>query len=228
MKIEIKIPTQLADLNLGAYQKYSAWLNNNKEAKEITKAQKKAEYFCGLNLQESYDISVKDCFEISDNVDRLLLETPETFATTFQLNGVNFGMIPDFNKMTMGEYANIDEYFGNINTFHRAFAVLYRPIATKEKKKYTIEKYTDTEKTAELMKDLSMEVVFGALLFFWSLNNEYTKSIFHSLSQNSQIQEVLNILNLGTNTDGTPVTTQSVMEAVLEYNRRPSLTFTKD
>lgn len=45
MKIDIKIPTQLAELNLGAYQKYSAWLANNKEAKEITKAQKKAEFF---------------------------------------------------------------------------------------------------------------------------------------------------------------------------------------
>ena len=128
----------------------------------------------------------------------------------------------------MGEYANIDEYFGNIDTFHRAFAVLYRPIISIEKKKYTIEKYTDTEATAEQMRELSMEVVFGALLFFWSLKNEYTKSIFHSLSQNSQIQEILNTLNLGINTAGTLVTTQSVMEIALEYNKRPSLTFTKD
>ena len=52
---------------------------------------------------------------------------------------------------------------------HRAMAVLYRPITTEAGDYYDIEEYDGTDKYAEVMKGMTMDVVLGALVFFYHL-----------------------------------------------------------
>jgi len=48
-------------------------------------------------------------------------------------------------------------------------AVLYRPVVSEAGNYYEIEEYDGTDKYAEIMKELPMRVVLGALVFFYHL-----------------------------------------------------------
>jgi hypothetical protein len=51
-------------------------------------------------------------------------------------------------------------------------AVLFRPIKKKIGSKYKIVEYNGTEKRANVMKYMSMDIVNGSLVFFSNLANE--------------------------------------------------------
>jgi hypothetical protein len=56
-------------------------------------------------------------------------------------------------------------------------AVLYRPIKAKYKQLYEIEEYKADELMMEEMKRLPLDVVFGAMLFFYHLVNDLLNHI---------------------------------------------------
>jgi hypothetical protein len=49
---------------------------------------------------------------------------------------------------------------------HKAMAVLFRPIKKKQGTKYLIEDYEGSHKYSELMKEIPLDVVMGAMVFF--------------------------------------------------------------
>ena len=103
----------------------------------------------------------------------LPLDTP-AFLDRFTLDGVEYGFLPSWKKMSFGEFADLDTLMTKkpdevLDYLHIITAILYRPIVTKDKKVYTIEKYTQEtlETRAELFRDkLDVEVALGAQFFF--------------------------------------------------------------
>jgi hypothetical protein len=51
-------------------------------------------------------------------------------------------------------------------------AVLYRPVTQRAGKRYDIEPYESATKYCDLMKEAPMDVVMGAIVFFWTLGSE--------------------------------------------------------
>jgi len=100
-------------------------------------------------------------------------DTP-AFLDRFTLEGVEYGFLPSWRKMSFGEFADLDTLMTKkpdevLDYLHIITAILYRPIVTKDKKKYTIEKYSQEtlEDRAELFKNkLDVEVALGAQFFF--------------------------------------------------------------
>lgn len=103
----------------------------------------------------------------------LPIDTP-AFLDRFTLDGVEYGFLPSWKKMSFGEFADLDTLMTKkpdevLDYLHIITAILYRPIVTKDKKVYTIEKYTQEtlETRAELFRDkLDVEVALGAQFFF--------------------------------------------------------------
>jgi hypothetical protein len=105
-----------------------------------------------------------------------LMPTPKTpFVETFELNGVEYGFITDWKKMSFAEYADADTLASKkpedmLNYLHILAAIFYRPIVKKKLGgKYVIEKYNSEtmEERAELFnKELDVSIVIGAQFFF--------------------------------------------------------------
>ena len=55
---------------------------------------------------------------------------------------------------------------------HKAMAVLFRPLKQKQGHKYLIEEYEGSHKYSEVMKQMPLSVVLGAMVFFYNLTNE--------------------------------------------------------
>jgi hypothetical protein len=94
------------------------------------------------------------------------------------MDGVEYGFIPNLDKMTTAEYIDLRTYDADVETLHKTMAILFRPVTFKDGfDNYKIEGYSGTEATAEKMKQMPFNVVNGALVFFYNLSNELADSI---------------------------------------------------
>jgi hypothetical protein len=112
------------------------------------------------------------------------------------MNGVEYGFIPNLDKMTLGEHATIDSLLGNDENLSLLMSVMYRPITKKIYPFYTIEAYDGDESKAELFNDVRMDVVIGSILFFWNLSKELLSNILLHLEskatrEGKSLEEVL-------------------------------------
>jgi hypothetical protein len=89
---------------------------------------------------------------------------------------MEFGFIPNLEEISWGEYIDLEHHLNDWDGFHKAMAVMYRPITKKSKDKYEIAPYTAGEEYHELMKYMPMEIAISARVFFYHLGNELLNS----------------------------------------------------
>lgn len=169
--MKIILPENISDITLNQFQKYDVLLKRT-DLNEEQFNKRKIEIFTGLERSKIELISIKDYKDIVSQIDKAINE-PCEFLPTFKIKNIEFGFIPNLDKITMGEYRDLSLYGKEIETMHKLMAVLFRPIIKKDVfNNYKIESYNGTEKRAEVMKYMPMNIVNGALVFFSSLANE--------------------------------------------------------
>jgi hypothetical protein len=198
MKVKISIPTNLNEIKLSQYQKFLKIVQDNEESDFLN--HKMVQIFCGVDLNIVDAMRQKDVEDAVNTIGGLFKQMPP-LQQKFEMNGTTFGFIPNLDDMSSGEYMDLDGYITNWDDMHRAMAVLYRPIKQKLGEKYLIEDYEGTERYAEKMKDMPLDVVLGSVVFFWHLGKELLKSTMDYLVENPQIA-TLNKANLEKGGDG--------------------------
>jgi len=183
MATEITIPTELSEITLERYAKFMQ-LEGDDEFKLL----KAIQIFAGVDNPKL--LPAKDINLIGTKILNALNQEPK-LVRTFKMNGVRYGLIPNLEKMTFGEYIDLDDNIGDYKTLHKAMAVLYRPITSEVNDLYQIEEYKGTEDRAELFKELNMEIVGGVMLFFYHLAKECAKHILTFLTQMKEAQMTL-------------------------------------
>ena len=178
MKIDIIVPEGLFDITLEQYQKF---LQVNSED-ELFLAQKCVEIFCNVPLIIVSKMSYKDVKNFANRVLSYFQDKPQ-LRKIHTIDDVEFGFIPNLEEISLGEYVDIDETINDWQKIHTTMAVLYRPIKSKRKGKYNIEEYEGTSDTENQMKRLTMDVVLGALFFFYHLGIELSIALTPFLQQ---------------------------------------------
>ena len=187
IQLELSIPQRLADIKLEQYQKYVKVLDGiDKEAVEAADFinLKALEIFCGLELKESYKLPMRSFESVLVALANILQE-PTPLVKRFWFRGsdgteVEFGMIPDLNNISFGEYIDLDRYIGDWENMHKAMAVLFRPITSSKYDLYEIEEYKGSDKYAGYMKYMPTNVALGALVFFYRLGMKLSKHTMDS------------------------------------------------
>jgi hypothetical protein len=196
MKLQITIPTTLEEITLEKYQKFLSIAKDNPDGEFLQ--HKMVEIFCGIDLKNAAKISYKDVNEITNNLSNLFNQKYE-LKRTFKLGDTEFGFITNLDEITLGEYTDLDKYISDWDMMHNAMAVLYRPITKKLKDKYQIEEYNGSYTYCDAMKYAPVDVVLGAVVFFYTLGNELLKSTIHYLENNKEFQSIVNNHNLEVN-----------------------------
>ena len=196
MKLQITIPTSLEEITLQQYQKFLSIAKDNPDGEFLQ--HKMVEIFCGIDLKNAAKISYKDVNEITNNLSNLFNQKYD-LKRTFKLGDTEFGFITNLDEITLGEYTDLDKYISDWDKMHNAMAVLYRPITKKLKDKYQIEEYNGSYTYCDAMKYAPVDVVLGAVVFFYNLGNELLKSTIHYLENNKEFQNIVNNHNLEVN-----------------------------
>ena len=150
--MRVRIPNKLSEITLEQYQKFSKI-----EPGSYFAQQKAVEIFCKVPLTKVAQMRHKDVQEIYTFLDKLMNTEPESMAKRFDFDGKEFGFIPNFSEMTSGEYADLSAYLSDPKDYHRAMAVLYRPVRLKRGGKYLIEEYETSDKYAHTMLKLDCD-----------------------------------------------------------------------
>jgi len=181
--MRVVIPTDLKEIKLSQYLRYLKVLKDNQDDETFVCIQMVA-IFCNISVADVMKIPVNDFAEIVENLAKVLDQKPQR-VKTFKMDGVNYGFIPNLDKITIGEHATIDSLLGSDENLALLMSVLYRPITKKVSEFYQIEAYDGDESKAELFKDVTMDVVTGAILFFWNLSKELLSNILSHLESKS-------------------------------------------
>lgn len=164
-----------------------------------------------LGMFQDYQNAVNDVEKIhaitgkpTDFIEKLKIETIQTMIDMFE-NGLKtgqpkekfrfkkLGFIPDLSSMTLAEYIDIDTFAKEVykdgdlvaDNLVKLLSVLYRPVKIDMKKFYRLEAYdSDSSYTYEdQIRELPMDVVHGALLFFSHLEKELLQNSLSSLTR---------------------------------------------
>jgi hypothetical protein len=144
--------------------------------------------------------------EVYNGLIELFTGSPELISR-FTINNIEFGLIPNFDDMSAGEFADLDDYNSDVEQWHKCMAVLYRPVTNKLDNLYEIEPYIKkknkilmffynffnskkgiqpykgTEQYAETMKDTPVAIVLAVQVFFYNLSKELLSVTMDYLEQ---------------------------------------------
>ena len=118
------------------------------------------------------ELSLSDVAVIMSKVGELQAKQDTKLKRIIEINGVEYGFMPDLDSISLGQYADIETFIKNgiDKNLPELMAVLYSPIKLKKNDIYIIEPYDgDIRLRAEEMKQMSAEQVQSALVFFYTL-----------------------------------------------------------
>lgn len=219
MKVDLLLPTSLSEIPLSRYQDFIAMKEKSNDEEFI--AQKMIQIFCNIKLGEVAQIRLKDLNELIDHFSKIFSEKPK-LKTKFKIKNIEFGFIPKLDDITLGEYVDLENYLKSWETYHKAMAVMYRPITNAIGQKYLIQDYEPNEDMQNLMRNAPLDVAISASVFFWSLAKELYSSLVNYLErETSKMMDLTNTqndINSPSIGDGIAVSMRSLKEIL------PSLT----
>ena len=223
MKLELVIPTKLSEIPLTHYQKFLAVAQKTND--EVFLAEKMIQCFCGIELKEVVKIPFKEVEALSVHFATMFQQKTE-FKNRFTIAGTEFGFIPNLENMTWGEYIDLEANISDLSTFHKAMAVMYRPIVEKHGDKYKIEPYVSTVNYSEIMEYAPLDIALSAKVFFYNLENELLKATIHYLEteimkSKEMSQTLAKELNLQSNGVGIKAYMQQLRETSQSLMKLP-------
>jgi hypothetical protein len=172
MKIDITIPSGTHEMPLHIYQTFVEVVEEKgNDAHPDFEAEQMIELFCGIS-QDKIKLMTLDSFNSLKQHFITILQKKLPIQKEFTLNGVKFGMIPDLENISYGEYIDLEENIKHWSTMHKAMAVLYRPITETKKDKYLIESYEGSANYSEVMRYAPLSIALSSTVFFWDLGRE--------------------------------------------------------
>lgn len=208
MEIDIIVPEGLHDIKLEQYQKFIAL----KSEDELFLSQKAVEIFCNVPLILVDKMSYNDVKRISARLFSYFNQKPELIIKK-KHGGKKFAFVPNLERITLGEFTDIDSNIKDWRNMHRVMAVLYRPIVKEVGDYYEIEEYDGTDKYAELMLSMSLDVVLGSLVFFYRLGIDLSRATTKYLQEATKMTSAQKQI-LTENGDGTEAFMHSLAGAL--------------
>ena len=178
VQIELSVPDALSDITLGQYQKYLKILDQNKDddnAAEFINL-KTIEIFCNVDFKDVLKIPLGEAEKVLTIINKAFEEKPDIIRH-FKLLSVDMGFIPSLERISLGEYIDVENNIVDWQTMHKAMAVLYRPVNFKSREKYTVAPYEPSDEVSELMKEMPLDVAMSSMVFFYDLGMELLKAI---------------------------------------------------
>jgi hypothetical protein len=222
MKTEIVIPTSLSEIPLKSYQEFMKVVEKSNDDEFI--GQKTIEIFCGLKMKDVVKVKWSDVKSLTLHLNEIFKAKPK-FQATFKIQDTEFGFIPNLEDMTFGEYIDLESNISNVETFHKAMAVMYRPITKKVKDRYEIFEYKGTDEFSDVMKYASLDVVLGATVFFSTLGSDLVQHTLTSLEteikKNPKIMTLAKERNLINDGDGTIQSMRFLRETLQSLMKLP-------
>ena len=187
---EFKLPTSWDEVSLGQYSKLMLSIEKDGST-EIELMIKSLEALVGIDGGILSKVPIKQLREAYNQLGELISTTPNNeLSRVIEIDGIEYGFIPDWDDFTLAEFVDLDNYLQDSwNNMQKIFALLYRPIKSREDNKYIIDTYSlkNIKERRELFNNrLSIDTVYGALVFFCAIGTKHIENMRSSLAREAE------------------------------------------
>jgi hypothetical protein len=200
--MKLIVPNKMSEIKLADYQKFVRL-----EGDDEFLSRKAVEIFCDLKMDVILQMKSSSLTSVTSILMNAFAEKP-ALTQKFTMGKQTFGFLPSLEEITVGELNDVDQYISDWSQMHKAMAVLYRPVVATFGNRYEIEKYEGSDKYAEHMKEMPLDVTIGAMLFFWTLGKDLSVASLTSLAKEGEMN-LTPLLNFLKNGDGSLSTISS-------------------
>ncbi|QDP66702.1 MAG: hypothetical protein Unbinned1446contig1005_23 [Prokaryotic dsDNA virus sp.] len=172
MNVKITIPDSYADITVQQFKRLQAGMDAAKN--ETEKMYAVLFVLAGLT-REQVGVMEKSSYDKVMKCLAWVMETPDknehALIDRFTLDGVEYGFIPNFTKLTVGEFVDLEHWTteGVFDNLEKMLAILYRPVIASSKHLYDIEPYEAKAGQDKIMLNCRMDVAVGAMVFFYNI-----------------------------------------------------------
>jgi len=152
-------------------------------------------------------LSLRDVSVILGKMAELQGEQDTILKKVIEIDGVEYGMHPNLDEITLGEFADIETIIkeGIEDNLAELMAILFRPITAKGESEdvYDIEAYDGKIKIrAEAMKKMTASQVQSALVFFYAFVMVFLQTMESYSTEQKKVMKALQTAALQKNGDG--------------------------
>lgn len=198
--MKIHVPTDLNDITVSQYQRFMA--ANTEDADQDFLLFKTIEIFCDVDIKLVSQFPLADAQDIAAEI-HAVLDQHKPFQSSFELNGIEYGFLPDLENISIGEYIDLESGLSDVKDLHKAAAVMFRPIRKRKGELYAVVDYKGSNAEGNDAKSFPMGAVSAGIVFFYNIANELLAG-FRRYSKNKQamidqqiIRDSLNSLRSG-------------------------------
>lgn len=174
-QIKITLPESKDELTLSTYLKLIE-IEQNDSLGDKERVLKTMQAVFDLTLDQAKQIQFSDVININEHFVNLVgKEEKRKVIPTFDYEGVQYGMIPNLDEITLAEYIDLEESEKDPLQANVFLNVMYREIKSSAGGKYTIIPYDDS-KTVDF-GNLPVSVLDRAKVFFCNLSSQLLSSI---------------------------------------------------
>jgi hypothetical protein len=175
--IKISVPENIADITLDQYVKFEALRAREDKMTEQRMIERVISLFTGMKKQDVKKLVYTDYEGLMAQIIAACEQDVE-FEERFMLNGVEYGFIPNLDEITTAEYVDLSTIGMDFKEMHKIMAILFRRVTNEDAfGNYEILPYKYDKALCEEMRQCPMNIVNGALVFFWSLSRELKQAI---------------------------------------------------
>jgi len=189
-EVKLRIPNEWSDITIGIYQEYVKIQES--KASEKNKVIRSLALLCNTSPFVVKKMAYTDLLEIMNIIKGMIDTEPkeEDFVKVFTFSDIEFGFVPNLNKLTTGEYIDLESYCKNpIENLHIIMSILYRKVTNKVNDRYAIEPYNPDEFKEELFKDCPMNIALSSLGFFLTLGERLAMTSLRYLEKQEVKQQ---------------------------------------
>ena len=183
MEMTITIPENWSEVTLEQYMKFYKSIKPYEKTDQYERKvlENAIYYFCNISADVYHKLPQSVFTNLSNSIIELIqTSNKQELVLNFELLDQKYGFIPDIDSISYGEYADLVTYSKDTwQNMALLMSILYRPIIEQKGEKYLIESYSGTvDSRVELFnKKLTMDIIFGALSFFFRLQMDLLQDI---------------------------------------------------
>lgn len=179
------LPTAWNEVSIGEYSKLMIELSKE-GASEIQLILKSLEALLGIDVGKLSKVPIKQLKLAYAQLQELTSTMPNIeLNRVIEIDGIEYGIIPDFNELTLGEFVDLDNYLQDSwHNLDNILSILYRPIINRDGNSYIIEQYdlkTFRDRVNIFNNNLSIDTAYGALVFFYLIGKKQLDTMQLSL-----------------------------------------------
>ncbi len=175
-----QMPSNWNEVNLKKFIDIQTIISNTNS--ELKKTVEIISVLSGCPIKILYTINLDDIGQI--NINWINEPIEKSVDNIKVIDGIEFGVVKDMKKLTLGEYVDLDHYSKEVNdNIHYLLAILMRPVLTKDGDLYIIEDYDgEIEERAELfLEKMDITQLTSVSDFFLNTANGFLKNMKSSL-----------------------------------------------